>query len=101
MLVMFSMAPYGKGESLSKYVAECIDIIEKSGLPSQTNPMGTVVEGSWEEVFDLINQCRKQMHKHANRIGIKIWVDDRKGSRHQISKKIESVEKRLGREIRK
>lgn len=99
MLVMFSIAPFSKGESLSKYVAESIDIIEKSGLPCQTTPMGTIIEGGWDEIFDTINRCRKKMRKHSDRISIKIWVDDRKGKRNMLKKKIESIEKRLGREI--
>ena len=101
MLVMFSIAPFAKGESLSKYVAESIDIIEKSGLPTQSTPMGTIIEGGWDEIFDVINKCRKKMRKHANRISIKIWVDDRKGKRNMLKKKLESIESQLGREIMK
>jgi uncharacterized protein (TIGR00106 family) len=99
MLVMFSIAPFGKGDSLSKYVVEAIKIIEKSGLPYQTNPMGTVIEGEWEDVFDVINKCRKQMRKHADRISIKIWVDDRKGIKNAMSRKIKSLEQKLGHEL--
>ncbi|MFH1515286.1 MAG: MTH1187 family thiamine-binding protein [bacterium] len=101
MLVMFSIAPFGKGESLSKYVAESIDIIEKSGLDNQTTPMGTIVEGSWDEIFALINKCRLKMRKSANRVSIKIWVDDRKGARGSLKKKIKSIEKHLGHSINK
>ena len=101
MLVMFSIAPFAKGESLSKYIAESIDVIEKSGLATQTTPMGTIIEGGWDEIFDVINKCRKKMRKHADRISIKIWVDDRKGKRNMLKEKIESIEKRLGREIQK
>ena len=99
MLVMFSIAPFGKGESLSKYVAGSIDIIEKSGLKNQTTPMGTIIEGEWDEVFDLINKCRKNMMESANRISIKIWVDDRKGHHDTLTTKLESIEKHLGRSI--
>lgn len=96
---MFSIAPFGKGESLSEYVAEAVKVIEQSGIPHQTNPMGTVLEGSWEECMDVINKCRMKMRKKANRINIKIWVDDRKGARNALKKKIDSLENKLGHKI--
>ena len=39
------MSPLDKGESLSQYVARSLDIIDKSGLPYQLTPMGTIIEG--------------------------------------------------------
>jgi uncharacterized protein YqgV (UPF0045/DUF77 family) len=34
------MTPIGQGESVSKYVARCIDIVDKSGLDYKLTPMG-------------------------------------------------------------
>ena len=101
MLVMFSMAPFGKGESLSEYVSESIKLVEKSGLNHQVTPMGTIIEGEWDEIFNLINRCRMAMRKKANRISIKIWVDDRKGVKNALKKKIQSLENRMGHELSK
>jgi len=50
MLVQFSIVPLGTGESVSQSVAEVIRIVDESGLPYRTNPMGTVVEGEWDEL---------------------------------------------------
>ena len=99
MLVIFSIAPFGKGESLSEYVSESVKLIEKSGLNYQVTSMGTIVEGEWDEIFDLINRCRKKMLKKANRIGIKIWVDERKGAKNTLTRKIKSIESHLGHKI--
>jgi uncharacterized protein YqgV (UPF0045/DUF77 family) len=33
VLLEFSMAPAGKGESVSEYVARILDVIDKSGVP--------------------------------------------------------------------
>ena len=49
MLAEFSIVPIGKDVSLSKYVAKSLDIIDKSGIEYRMNPMGTVVEGEWDE----------------------------------------------------
>lgn len=99
MLAIFSIAPFGKGESLSEYVSESIKLVKKSGLKYQVTSMGTIVEGEWDDVFNLINQCRKKMLKKVNRIGIKIWVDERKGAKDTISRKIKSLENRLGHKL--
>ena len=101
MLVIFSIAPFGKGENLSEYVSESVKLVEKSGLSHQVTPMGTIIEGEWDDVFALINKCRLAMRKKANRISIKIWVDDRKGVKNALKQKIQSLEKRLGHELSK
>ena len=45
VLLEFSMTPLDKGESVSAYVARSLDIVDRSGLPYQLTPMGTIVEG--------------------------------------------------------
>jgi len=45
-LLDFSMSPLAKGESVSAYVARSLDIVDKSGLPYQLTPMGTIIEAS-------------------------------------------------------
>ena len=57
MLLEFSMSPLGKGESVGKYVARSLDIIDTSGVNYRLNPMGTVLEGEWDEVFGVVKQC--------------------------------------------
>ena len=47
----FSVVPLGAGESLSEQVAKCLKIVQESGLPYQLTPMGTILEGEWDEVF--------------------------------------------------
>jgi len=54
VLLEFSMSPLDKGISLSPYVARSLDIIDKSGLPYQLTPMGTIVEDEWDQVMALV-----------------------------------------------
>ena len=56
ILLEFSMMPLDKGESVSKYVARSLEIIDKSGLDYRVNSMGTVVEGEWDEVMNVVRQ---------------------------------------------
>ncbi len=99
MLVSLSLFPTDKGESVSKYVARTIDIIDKSGLPYRTSAMSTVIEGNWNQVFKVIKKCRDTMAKDCNRIYMVLAVDDRKGARNRLTGKINRIEQRLKRKI--
>jgi len=99
MLVSFSMFPTDKGESVSRYVAKIINIVDRSGLPYHTSAMSTVVEGSWDRVFKLIKKCRDSMAKESSRIYMVITVDDRKKARNRLTGKVNRIEQRLKRKI--
>jgi uncharacterized protein (TIGR00106 family) len=101
MLVQFSIVPLGSGDSISKDVGEIIRLVDESGLPYRTNPMGTVMEGEWEDVMTLIRKCHEEVLRHASRVLTSITIDDRPGKPDRIIEKIKSVEKKLGREIKK
>ncbi|MFQ6089940.1 MAG: MTH1187 family thiamine-binding protein [Candidatus Bipolaricaulia bacterium] len=101
MIVEFSITPIGKGESLSEDVALILDLVDKSGLPYRLTPMGTIVEGEWDEVMGLIKRCHRLMQERAPRVATWIHIDDRKGATGRIHHKVEAVERRLGRELQK
>ncbi len=99
VLLEFSMSPASKGESLSPYVARSLDIIDKSGLPYQLTPMGTVIEGEWAEVMAVVGACFEAMRSDCERIGAQIKIDYRAGSASRMQSKIAAVETRLGRKL--
>ena len=101
MLVQFTMFPLDKGESLSKYVAKVVDLIDRSGLPYQTTSTCTLIEGEWEKVFALIKKCHNTLRKESNRVYAVIIVDDRQSARGRLKGKVESIEKVLKRKIKK
>ena len=101
LLLEFSMSPLDKGESLSKYVAGSLKIIHESGVPYRINPMGTVLEGEWDDAMRVLKSCFDKMREECNRISIAIKVDYRKGKTGRLDAKIESVEKKLGIRLNK
>ncbi|UCD35051.1 MAG: MTH1187 family thiamine-binding protein [Nitrospiraceae bacterium] len=101
MLVEFSIIPLGKGASVGSDVAKVLKIVDNSGLNYKVNPMGTVVEGTWDEVMALIKKCHQAVLRHGERVVTTVKIDDRKGHRTMIEKKVQSVEKRLHRTLRK
>ena len=92
MIAEFSVVPLGKGESVSQYVAECLKIVEKSGIEYRINPMGTVLEGDYDEVMSVIRDCHMRIMELSSRVITSVKMDDRKGKRGMLDSKIASVE---------
>lgn len=97
LVAEFSMSPLDKGVSLSPYVARVVDIVDQSGLDYRLGPMGTCIEGEWEEVFGVLGRCFEALRADCERISIAIKIDYRRGARGRLRRKIESVAEKLGR----
>lgn len=100
-LAEFSMSPLDQGESVSEYVSRSLAIVDGSSLEYRLNPMGTVIEGEWPEVFAVIHKCFERMSQDSNRITCSIKVDWRKGKTGRLESKIAKVEELLGRKLNK
>jgi len=83
------------------YVARCLDIIDQSGLPYQLHAMGTLLEGEWDEVFKVVKACFEELKTDCNRISLTLKVDYRKGYTGRLRSKVQSVEQRLGRKLKR
>ncbi len=101
MIVEFTIVPLDKGESLSESVAGVLDIVDRSDLDYRLTPMGTIVEGEWDEVMDLIKKCHMEMREESNRVETSITIDDREDAEDRITEKVKSVEDKLSRRLRK
>ena len=100
VLLEFSMSPLGKGESVGTYVSRSLEIIDRSGVEYRLNPMGTVLEGDWDDVFHVVRQCYERMKEDCNRISCTMKVDYRKGHEGRLRGKVASVEKRLKKTLK-
>ncbi len=101
VLLEFSMFPLDKGESLSRYVARSLEIIDASGLDYRLGPMGTTLEGSFDEVMGVVKRCFEAMSADCDRIECSIKLDYRKGRQGRLESKVASVEQKLGRTLKK
>lgn len=99
VLLEFAIAPGGKGESVSEYVARVLDLIDRSGLPYQLTPMGTILEGDWDEVMAVVSACFKALQADCSRIGLNLKVDYRAGPAGRLKAKTAKLEERLGRRL--
>ena len=97
MIAQFTVIPIGKGESLSTYVAECVRIVEKSGLKYQLTPMSTIVEGDPDRVMNAIMNCHHKVRSMSRRVVTSIEIDDREGMMDAMDHKVASVNTKLSR----
>ena len=95
-LMEFSMIPLDKGASFSDYVARTLTIVDQSGLDYRLNPMGTVVEGQWDDLLALLTRCFRDLEQDSDRISLQVKFDHRKGSKPRIESKIQSVQDKAG-----
>ncbi len=101
LLAEISMWPMDKGESVGAHVAKVLDVIDRSGLPYKLGPLGTCIEGEWDQVMDVLKHCFQTLSADSNRIACTVKMDWRKGRSGMIEHKVKSVEQKLGRELRK
>jgi uncharacterized protein (TIGR00106 family) len=100
LLAEFSISPLDKGASLSPWVSGAIDVIDRSGLPYRLGPMGTCVEGEWDEVMAVLKGCFERMAGDCERITITLKGDWRRNASGRLDTKIAKVEELLGRELK-
>ena len=95
VLINFSIFPLDKGESVSQYVARAVKIIKDSGLPYKLGPMGTSIEGEWDEVMKAVTRCFEGLTEDCDRIYFTIAGDYRNKGKDRITAKVGSVEEKL------
>ncbi|MBF0507127.1 MAG: MTH1187 family thiamine-binding protein [Nitrospirae bacterium] len=101
MLAEFSIVPVGIGSSIGDKLAEVLKIVDASGMPYKINPMGTVIEGEWDDVMKLIRKCHLTIMKEGERVLTSINIDDRKDMPNRIDAKVKSIERRIGKSLKK
>ncbi len=97
VLLELSVVPLGVGQSVSSEVAECVDLIDASGLDYQLHAMGTIVEGELNEVVSLMQKCVELLAAKHDRVTCSAKLDYRRGMSGRLLQKVQSVEAKLGR----
>ncbi|UCF31411.1 MAG: MTH1187 family thiamine-binding protein [bacterium] len=92
-----SVVPIGTGDpSVSEYVAECIRALDKADIKHTLTPMGTVIEGSLDEILEAVRMLHRVPLNHgAARVLTKLVIDERRDKDASAEQKVASVRKRL------
>ena len=98
MLAEFSIIPMDSVH-ISKDLAYLVEILEESGLEYRLGPLGTCVEGSWNEVVDVIRRCHEAMRGRHERVVTTVVIDDRREHPHTLAEMVRSVEDHLSSHV--
>lgn len=100
MLLAFSVAPSGTGREdglVHEAVAAAVAVVRGSGLPNRTSSMFTEIEGTWDEVFDVVKRATEAVQPFGSRVSLVIKADIRPGHDDEIDAKVERLEEAIGR----
>lgn len=95
VIVELSLFPLDKGQSVGAYVARAVAVIRQSGLAHQLTPMGTCIEGQWDEVMAVVDGCFQALAADSDRVYLTIKADWRRGRVNGMAAKTGSVERTL------
>jgi len=95
VIVELALFPLDQGQSVGAYVARAVGIIRASGLRCQLTPMGTCIEGEWDEVMAVVGQCFQALAADSDRVYLTLKADWRRGRVDGLQAKTESVERAL------
>ncbi|MBC7327415.1 MTH1187 family thiamine-binding protein [bacterium] len=93
--------PIGTGStSVGDFVANCVKVLDEMGLNYQLTPMGTVFEGSLEEIWEAVARIHEIPFKMGcKRVVTTLKIDDRRDKPSSMRSKVEGVERRLGKKL--
>ena len=98
VLLEFAMFPTDKGASVSNYVSKVIDMIRLSGKSYKLTAMGTIVETeTLPQALEIVNKAYQVLEPHADRVYSSIKLDIRKNTEDRLTKKIASIENKIGK----
>ena len=100
VLLEFSLYPTDKGTSVSDYVKRNLEIIDDSGLPCRLGPMGTTLEGEYDEVMAVVKQCFDRMSEDCGRVACQMKIDYRAGYSDRLDAKVQTLKDKTGRDLR-
>ncbi len=97
VIASLTVTPLGtETPSLSRYVAECARVLDKSGIKHTLTPMGSVLEGPLEEILDILRKVHEiPFSQGVQRVTTRLTIDDRRDKEATAQGKLDSVEKRL------
>lgn len=90
------MTTYDEGPSLSGFVSKVIKRIKSQNkVKYQLTPMGTILEGNWKDVYNLVDDLFNTFSNSYNRIVLTFKVDYKNNRKNRMYEKVKSVEEKV------
>ncbi|MFE3845379.1 MTH1187 family thiamine-binding protein [Thermoplasmatota archaeon] len=93
IISQLSIAPVGKGVSISRYIKEIVKILTNNGIKFKINPMSTIIETKdLKSLFRII----ENLNEHLFKLGVKrvitdLKIDFRKDKDATMESKLKSI----------
>ncbi len=100
VLMELSVVPISTAESISPWVARCVDIIDRSGLDYELHASGTIVEGPLDRVTNLLRECIEAVASDCHRVTCLAKFDYKQGESGRLQSNVDRVAAALGRNVR-
>jgi len=99
MLVELTINPLGRGTHLSKDLAEILKIVDSSGLPYCLTPVGTCIEGGWEEVMPVVKRCHALAKASSRHVITSIQIEDEDNAANKLEDNVAAIERLAGHKL--
>lgn len=90
MIVQFSVNPMDS-EHISDDISRITAYLDTTGLDYTVGPIGTSIQGEWDEVIPVIKRCHEMITDEHARVLTTITIDDHKGKEHSLESSVEAV----------
>jgi len=93
IISQLSIAPVGKGSSVSRYVKLVIETLEKENVKFETNAMATVIEtNDLDTLFSVVKKAHNAViEAGAKRVITELKIDDRKDKNATTESKLRAL----------
>jgi uncharacterized protein YqgV (UPF0045/DUF77 family) len=82
-------------------VADLMKIIDASGLDYRLTAAGTIIEGTWDQLMSVAKNRHGEMRKKTDWVITLMKVGDYGNRSGRLTTAVESVEKKLGKRVKK
>ncbi len=100
MLLELTVIPLGRTRSIGSDIAQVVGVIDGSGLDYQVTDFGTLLEGTWEQLMDVVKCCHDLARSKTDRVLLLMRLDDYGGQTGLLHAGVKSVERHLGRGVK-
>ena len=96
-IVEVNIVPIGvPGTSLSRYVAQAVEVLQKSSLRYEVTAMGTIVSGDLADIWKVLQQMHESCFAEGTvRVLTQIRIDDRRDRVASPEQKVRAVKDKL------
>ncbi len=92
MIAELRVTPMDQEKGFAKAVAAVVRALETSPLAYQVTAMGTLLEGSLDDILHLVRVCHETLRSSSSRVLIELSIDDRNAPAGELAHSLKHLE---------